>query len=155
MFPSHCSGGRYQNLDGVCVCRKQLPFWNGQQCVGCFIPNYFDFSSQSCKKCSSGYYHNGYGCVPANCPTSYTFDTYHLRCVCPWYTPKQLNGACVPCDQGTVYNNYTKQCQPCPAGTTVSNDFTICLCASPYQRFSWVANTCECPFNTPILNANG
>lgn len=31
----------------------------------------------------------------------------------------------------------------------------MCLCSSLYQTYSFATNTCECPYNTPILNENG
>lgn len=76
-------------------------------------------------------------------------------CVCPWYAPLATDAGCVPCPSNQVYNNFTKQCQGCPAGTTISPDSTACLCAGVYQKFSFVSNACECPFNMPVLGVNG
>ena len=47
----HCSGGRYENRDGVCVCPPASPFWNGEACIDCFEPSYFDFNVLSCRQC--------------------------------------------------------------------------------------------------------
>lgn len=61
---------------------------------------------------------------------------------------------CYACKEGTVYNNYTRECQVCPPGSKVSPDATICLCNSIYQTFSFASNTCQCPANTPVLTSD-
>lgn len=63
-----------------------------------------------CGICPEGEYHDGLKCVIINCPPTFTFDVLHRRCVCPWYQPKLENSKCVPCLQGQIYNNNTRNC---------------------------------------------
>lgn len=147
-----CTGGRYESSDGICLCRLDTPLFDGQACLACFTPSYFDVASRKCLSCPPGYYHNGVSCIVANCPQTFTFDIYQRRCVCPWYQPKLANNMCNPCPQGQVYNNFTQNCEGCPTGTTITPDSLNCLCNSMYQKFSFATRRCECPYNTPVLN---
>ena len=70
----HCSGGRYETADGICVCRTGSPYWNGKSCISCVLPSYFDFEKSQCLSCQPGYYFNGMNCAPTNCSSTYTFD---------------------------------------------------------------------------------
>jgi hypothetical protein len=133
--PTHCSGGQYENINSTCVCLPSTPTWTGSACIACFAPNFVDPTSGQCLTCPSGYYYNGSICVSTNCSQTFTFDTVLLKCVCPWYTPQEVNGACTPCPAGTVYNKNTNQCIVCPQGSTISPDNTTCLCSSVYQKY--------------------
>lgn len=66
---SGCSGGQYENIDGVCLCRPEKPFWNGQQCIECFAPKYFDFYEMKCFSCGEGKFYSSKDrtCKAANC----------------------------------------------------------------------------------------
>ena len=148
----HCSGGRYETFEGLCVCRSWSPYWDGSNCIQCEIPNYFDFDTQKCLSCPPGHYFNGQQCAPTNCSDTQTFDIQTETCVCPWYSPLWKDGACQPCQNDQIYHSKSQSCVFCPLDSSISPDNTSCLCHSEYQVFNWENIKCQCPYWAPVFN---
>ena len=136
----------------MCLCRSSQPYWDGQKCIGCEIPNYFDFTVQKCLSCLAGHYFNGKACALTNCSATYTFNIEKEECVCPWYSPLEKDGACHPCEKGQVFNKGTGQCFTCPSNSETTPDATACICKSSDQVFSWKLGECRCPYAAPVLD---
>ena len=49
---SNCQGGSvYNNATNQCICPGDRPFSNGQICVSCYLPNYWNKDTLSCESC--------------------------------------------------------------------------------------------------------
>jgi hypothetical protein len=62
-------------------CPTATPFWNGQACVACYLPQYWNNTDNKCEFCTSGQNYD----ISVNqcrvCPqgTSYSFTTYKCQ----------------------------------------------------------------------------
>ena len=45
----------YKEETKKCECPANS-FWNGSECITCYLPKYFDLDSLECKECEPGFY---------------------------------------------------------------------------------------------------
>ena len=160
--PPACTGGRFRNNSGACVCPSSKPVWTGRVCI-----------PRPPQQCTGGRYRNNKGiCVcPANKPNwsgSFCFakeiictggryyDQRKRSCVCPANTPIWSGSQCIPghqvCSGGRIYNERSRQCV-CPANKPIWTG-SVCVPRPPQQcsggRIRNNYGNCVCPANLPI-----
>ena len=65
----NCSGNQiYNEKSKLCECPPGLSYFDGEICVGCFIPQFWNSKNKKCQTCPSGNYYSlkNESCV--NCP---------------------------------------------------------------------------------------
>ncbi|MHA1164670.1 MAG: peptidoglycan-binding protein, partial [Alphaproteobacteria bacterium] len=126
--PPQCTGGRFRNNKGACVCPSTAPLWTGQICV-----------PRPPQQCTGGRFRDNKGV-----------------CVCPTNKPVWTGQVCIPrppqaCSGDRVRNNYGN-CV-CPANAPVWTG-VICIpkinICSGGRVFNLQRKTCVCPSNKPI-----
>jgi hypothetical protein len=78
----------YNKDTGKCVCGSKAPFFNGEKCVSCYLPQYWDHNTRECK----------------SCPDLKFYDVNAKQCVyCPDENPRLVDGKCYACLENTYF----------------------------------------------------
>lgn len=104
----------------LATCPTDQPFFNGNACIGCALPNYADFSSLTCKPCNAGY----------------TFNTENRQCVImkpQFYTSPKANNI--------YYNGNFNSVLANIESLKLSNP-GIQECPTPTPYFDYQKNSC-------------
>ncbi len=126
--PPPCTGGRFRNRAGACVCPSNRPVWTGRACIPRPPP-----------QCTAGRIRDDRGV-----------------CVCPASRPVWTGTVCIPrppqqCTGGRVRDN--RGICVCPANLPVWNG-QVCLprvqICSGGRVFSVSQGRCVCPSNKPV-----
>lgn len=103
-----------------CVCPASKPHYNGNTCVNCPEPSFWQQGSLACVTCPLGSYH----------------DASTNQCLyCPDEAPIWKEGQCISCPSGTVFNRDDWTCvsatvgiDPCPTHTHFDKSSRKCIC---------------------------
>ena len=87
-----CESNRVVNVQTrKCECPKEKPFDNGNECVTCYLPRYWNHDTKSCE----------------NCALNHVYSTTSKKCErCPEDNPVLLEGdfQCSACPKDTLFD---------------------------------------------------
>lgn len=137
--------------NAISTCSSDSPFFNGNNCLSCMLPSYFDFNTLQCKTCQPNYifsnskktcevdstkvYYisltakNNYIGNPPNTPS----DT--LTSVCPLEKPYSSRNICQACDLPNFFNFLTNNCEVCSNDMTFSIESRTCISKTTNSSF--------------------
>jgi hypothetical protein len=139
-------------------------FWNGQTCVTCFLPNYWNIDTQKCETCSVGLNYDVTVKQCVKCQSGYIFDINKYTCVwggagtqiplivnsttvqpsnnCPASLPYWNGQNCVSCNPPQYWNTLVNQCQYCPAGQNFDPSTQQCRSCPLGTTFNSLTYSC-------------
>jgi hypothetical protein len=95
-------------------------FWNGQQCITCYLPNYWNDTSKTCLSCPAGTNYDTSMKTCLTCPAGYTYNSVSFLCTatstnppvggCPSNAPFWNGQQCVTCYLPQYWNYNTNNC---------------------------------------------
>jgi hypothetical protein len=99
-------------------CPLNSQFWNGQSCITCNLPNYWNYNSNSCVSCPVGTNYDTFQKLCLTCPSGQTFDFNLYTCItssgtsgnCPATAPFWNGQQCVTCYLPQYWNYNTNNC---------------------------------------------
>ena len=131
------------------ACSANTPFWDGEKCVSCYLPKYWNHDNNDCESCPSG---TNYDISIKECTTceggKFDFSTY--KCIASAVQPhssKPISVNPVPVGPTTVPVN-VKPSGECPSNTPFWDGEKCVSCYLP-KYWNHDNNDCEsCPSGT-------
>lgn len=124
--------GSVNKIDNLTTCPSTAPYFNGNDCISCQLPSYFDFSNSVCLTCGVGYQFDVSSkiCMPLN------------NSVSPQYP--QLNSNLSPGTNNYVGTppNQNNQLSNCPTAQPFFNGLNCLSCSLPLY-FNFSSNVCS------------
>ena len=144
-------------------------FWNGQTCIACYLPKYWNHTSLSCESCPSG---QNYDVSIKRCTTCqvgqfFNFTSY----TCAWGASVSGTGSatstttttttstsnagtcsagqfwngntCIWCYLPKYWNHSTLACESCPSGQNYDVNVKKCVVCGAGQVFNFTTYTCS------------
>ena len=127
-------------------------FWNGQQCVNCYLPNYWNENLKVCETCPSGQHYDVAARRCLACPNNQVFNFTSYTCVtaitstnttsssngnCPSTAPFWDGNNCVTCYLPNYWNHDTNRCESCPSGQHYDVSEKKCLACPQNETFNF------------------
>ena len=113
-IPTECAPGQIYNAeDGGCSCPPESPYFDGEACITCYLPKFWNTEKMACDVCESG--------------SIYNLDTQSCE-QCPLDAPLVVGLKCEKCEEGKHYNERLKICITCPGGTVYDPVLEFCHC---------------------------
>jgi hypothetical protein len=102
----------------VPACPPAQPFFDGAQCVACYLPKYWNLDTSKCEDCESGQHYDisEKKCVKCEDGFEYSFATHaceekkQAAVSCPDETPLYDGGKCVACPLPSFWNADSSTC---------------------------------------------
>lgn len=121
----------------LATCPNDAPFFNGNTCIACPLPNYVDFTTMTCKTCN----------------TNYQFNTYNRQCVVStpmFYTDPNASNIFYNGDYNVVkqyilaLKSQYPNIQQCPPDTVYfdATQGQCVKCPANYPLFDFKYNRC-------------
>jgi hypothetical protein len=115
-------------------CPKDEPFFNGQHCISCNLPLYFNFPSNSCQSCpldtgfdlktkqciSNTFFLSFPGLLENYIGGPFSPPAFSTIKKCTIELPYSNGTLCTACTLPNFYNYHTGQCESCPSGLVFS-----------------------------------
>jgi hypothetical protein len=104
----------------ICV-DDEAPYFNGEKCVSCRLPNFWNEEEKQCEKCPDDFFYNSTVGKCVGCDEGYKFDLARYTCVksdifpstpeCPPSAPFRQADRCIACYLPKYWNSDTATCE--------------------------------------------
>lgn len=149
----------------VPACPDEAPFYNGQQCVACYLPRYWNLDTKECEACEKGTFYDITEMECVVCHEGFKYDKATYRCVrttafpsvpsCPDEAPFYNGKECVSCYLPKYWNYDTSTCETCPQPQHYDITLKQCATCEEGYRFDIKSYGCVkivCPDDAPFYN---